>query len=245
MSERTRIETQKFVINGQLKNFVGGKDVILSIIRDIGVDGALYKTMEFYGETVNIMPLADRLTISNMAIEAGGKAGIFPADEKVIKYLNGRVMGNYKLVQSDEDANYCETFNYDASKIDCMVAMPHLPSNVRPASELSNITIDQAYLGSCTNGRIEDLRIAAKILKGRKVNENIRMLVVPASTEIYTQAMNEGLFEIFINAGAYISGPTCGACLGGYMGVLASKERCISTTNRNFIGRHRNQYQIQ
>lgn len=230
-------ETQKFVINGNLKRFVGGKDIILAILKDIGVDGALYKAMEFYGETVNRMPLADRITISNMAIEAGGKAGIFPPDEKVFEYLKGRVIGDYKAVYSDEDANYCETFNYDADKIDCMVAMPHLPSNVKPASELNHITIDQAYLGSCTNGRIEDLRIAARILKNRKVNDAVRMIVVPASTEIYRQAMNEGLFEIFINAGAYISGPTCGACLGGYMGVLASKERCISSTNRNFVGR--------
>ncbi len=230
-------ETQKFVISGNLKKFVGGKDVILAIIRDIGVDGALYKAMEFYGETVNHLPLADRITISNMAIEAGGKAGIFPADEKVSEYLNGRVIGNYKAVYADENAEYCEAFNYDAGKIDCMVAMPHLPSNVKPASELNHIAIDQAYLGSCTNGRLEDLRIAAKILKNKKVNGAVRMIVVPASTEIYTQAMNEGLFEIFISAGAYISGPTCGACLGGYMGVLASKERCISSTNRNFIGR--------
>lgn len=230
-------ETQKFLVSGNLKKFVGGKDVILSIIKDIGVDGALYKTMEFYGDTFKNLPLADRITISNMAIEAGGKAGIFPADENVFKYLNERVRGNYKAVYADEDADYCETFVYDANKINCMVAMPHLPSNVKPASELSNITIDQAYLGSCTNGRIEDLRIAAKILKNRKVKDNIRMIIVPASTEIYTQAMKEGLFEIFINAGAYVSGPSCGACLGGYMGVLASKERCISSTNRNFIGR--------
>lgn len=230
-------ETQKFVINGNLKKFVGGKDIILSIIKDIGVDGALYKAMEFYGDTSKNLPVADKITVSNMAIEAGGKAGIFPADEKVFEYLKGRVKGRYVPFYADEKADYSEIFEYDANKIDCMVAMPHLPSNVKPSSELNNITVDQAYLGSCTNGRIEDLRIAAKILKGRKINKDTRMIVVPASTEVYTLAMKEGLFEIFIDAGAYISGPTCGACLGGYMGVLASKERCISSTNRNFIGR--------
>jgi len=229
-------ETQKFIVEGELPKYSMGKDVILHIIGDIGVDGALYKVMEFYGSAIETLDLADRITISNMAIEAGAKAGIIPPDEKVFDYLEGRVMGEYKPVYSDNDAQYCEIFEYDAEEIVPMVAKPFLPSNTAPASELS-VDIDQAYLGSCTNGRIEDLRIAAGILKGKKVNENTRMVVVPATTRIFEQAMEEGLIKIFIDAGAYVSGPTCGACLGGYMGVLAEGEKCVSSTNRNFVGR--------
>jgi len=230
-------ETQKFVVEGRLKRHVMGKDVILHIIGDIGVDGSLYKAMEFYGSAIESLPLADRITIANMAIEAGAKAGIIPPDEKVFSYLKGRVIGSYKPVYADEDAEYAEVFEYQAEDIPVTVAKPFLPSNTAPASELSHITIDQAYLGSCTNGRIEDLRAAAEILKGRKVHPNVRMIVVPASQEVYMQAMKEGLVEIFIKAGAFFSGPTCGACLGGYMGVLGKGERAISSTNRNFIGR--------
>ncbi|MFN3527487.1 MAG: 3-isopropylmalate dehydratase large subunit [Candidatus Altarchaeaceae archaeon] len=240
-------ETIKFNINGKdgkLKKFVCGKDIILRIIKDIGVDGALYKAMEFYGNVCKNLEISDRLTISNMAVEAGAKAGIFPADEKTEEFLRNRVKGKYKKIFADENAEYCEKFDYDADDFVPMVAMPYLPSNGKPASELSNVEIDQAYLGSCTNGRIEDLRIAAKILKGKKIKEGVRMIVVPASTEVYLQALKEGLIEIFIEAGCFVSGPTCGACLGGYMGVLAKGEKCISSTNRNFIGRmgHKESY---
>lgn len=229
-------ETQKFVVDGKLGRYVMGKDVILHIIGDIGVDGALYKTMEFYGKAIASLSIADRLTISNMAIEAGGKAGIIPADKKVVDYLKGRVRGKYKIINSDEDATYCETFEYNAEEIPVTVSEPYLPENTKPAGEV-DVRIDQAYLGSCTNGRMEDLAIAAKILKNRKVKKGVRMIVVPATTRIYSQAMKEGLLKVFIKAGAYVSGPTCGACLGGYMGVLAANETCVSSTNRNFIGR--------
>ncbi len=230
-------ETQKFVVNGKLKKFVSGKDIILHIIGDIGVDGSLYKTMEFYGSAIKSLTLSDRITISNMAIEAGGKAGIIPPDKKVFDYLKGKVRGRYKPVYSDKDAEYSEIFEYNADEISPTVSEPFLPSNATPASELSNVEIDQAYLGSCTNGRIEDLRIAAKILKGKTVHPNVRMIVVPASKRVFEQALKEGLIKIFMDADAYISGPTCGACLGGYMGVLGKGEICISSTNRNFIGR--------
>ncbi len=228
-------ETQRFVINGELNENVMGKDVILHIIGDIGVDGALYKSMEFHGSAIEKMSLADRITISNMAIEAGAKAGIIPPDEKVFQFLEGRVRGSYDVV-SDDEGDY-ETIEYDAADIPVTVAKPFLPSNTSPASDLGEVEIDQAYLGSCTNGRIEDLRTAAAIIKGKKVKSGVRMVVVPASKEVYMQALSEGLIEVFMEADAYVSGPTCGACLGGYMGVLAGGEVCISTTNRNFVGR--------
>ena len=230
-------ETQKFIVDGKLNRYVMGKDIILHIIGDIGVSGSLYKTMEFYGSVISKLSLSDRITISNMAIEAGGKAGIIPPDKKVFDYLNGRVRGDYREVYSDPDAVYSEKFEYNAEEIVPTVAKPPLPENTAPASELGNIEIDQAYLGSCTNGRIEDLRIAAEILKGKKIHEDVRMIVVPASKRIFEQAVEEGLIKIFMDADAYVSGPTCGACLGGYMGVLAKGEVCISSTNRNFIGR--------
>jgi 3-isopropylmalate/(R)-2-methylmalate dehydratase large subunit len=229
-------ETQKFTVGGKLGKYVMGKDIILHIIGDIGVDGALYKAMEYYGSAIKSLPIADRLSICNMAIEAGGKAGIIPADKKVDEFLKGKVRGSYTAVESDKDATYCETFEYDAKDIPVTVAEPFLPENTKPASEV-NVEIDQAYLGSCTNGRIEDLRIAASLVKNRKVKKGVRMIVVPATTRIYAQAMKEGLLETFMKAGAYVSGPTCGACLGGYMGVLAANETCVSSTNRNFIGR--------
>jgi 3-isopropylmalate/(R)-2-methylmalate dehydratase large subunit len=229
-------ETQKYVVEGRLGKYVMGKDIILHIIGEIGVDGALYKAMEYYGSAIKSLSIADRLSICNMAIEAGGKAGIIPADKKVEQYLKGRVRGTYKAVNADKDADYCEVFEYDAKDIPVTVSEPFLPENTKPASEV-NVEIDQAYLGSCTNGRIEDLRIAAKILKGRKVKAGVRMIVVPATTRIFAQAMEEGLLKVFVDAGAYVSGPTCGACLGGYMGVLAANETCVSSTNRNFIGR--------
>lgn len=228
--------TQKFVVDGNLCDHVMGKDIILHIIGDIGVDGALYRSMEFYGSAIEALGLSDRISITNMAIEAGGKAGIIPPDEQVFDYLKGRVRGEYLPVYADEDAEYLETFTYDAADIPPTVAKPSLPENTVPASEL-NVTIEQAYLGSCTNGRIEDLRVAAKIVKDRKVHPNVRMIVVPATKDIYEMAIDEGLVKTFLDANAYVSGPTCGACLGGYMGVLAKGERCISSTNRNFVGR--------
>jgi 3-isopropylmalate/(R)-2-methylmalate dehydratase large subunit len=230
-------ETQKFTVDGKLGKYVMGKDIILHIIGELGVDGSLYKTMEYYGSAIESLPLSDRITISNMAIEAGGKAGIIPADEKVDAYLKGRVRGKYKAVYSDPDAVFCEEFTYEAKDIPPTVAQPFLPENTAPASELGNVEIDQAYLGSCTNGRIEDLRVAAAIMKKRKVKAGVRMIVVPATKDVYTQALKEGLIQIFLDADAYVSGPTCGACLGGYMGVLAKGEVAVSSTNRNFIGR--------
>ncbi len=230
-------ETQKFVINGTLKQYVMGKDIILHVIGDIGVSGSLYKAQEFYGTAIESLSLSDRITISNMAIEAGAKAGIIPPDEKVFAFLNGRVRGEYNAVYADgNERDYEEVFEYDAAEIVPTVAKPFLPENTAPASEL-DVPIDQAYLGSCTNGRIEDLRVAAKLLKGKKVNHEVRMIVVPASEKVFQQAIEEGLIQTFLNAGAFVCGPTCGACLGGHMGVLAQGERCVSTTNRNFIGR--------
>ncbi len=230
-------ETQKYTIKGKLGKYVTGKDIILHIIGDIGVDGALYKSMEFYGDTIDGLEIADRLSISNMAIEAGGKAGIIPADKKTDDFLKGIVRGTYKAVYSDKDADYSNEYFYAAEDIPSTVAQPHLPSNTKPASELSNVQIDQAYLGSCTNGRIEDLRIAASLMKGKKVKDGVRMIVVPATKRVFEQAMQEGLIKVFMDANAYVSGPTCGACLGGYMGILAKGEVAISSTNRNFIGR--------
>ncbi|RLI93509.1 MAG: 3-isopropylmalate dehydratase large subunit [Candidatus Altiarchaeales archaeon] len=230
-------ESQKFTVDGKLNKWVMGKDIILHIIGDIGVDGSLYKSMEFYGSTISKLSLSDRITISNMAIEAGAKTGIIPPDKKVFEYLRMRIRDSYKAVYADKDAEYSDKFQYDARDIVPTVAKPFLPSNIAPASELSNIEIQQAYLGSCTNGRIEDLRIAARILKGRKISKNVRMIVVPATKNVFEQAIKEGLIKIFLDANAYVSGPTCGACLGGYMGVLAKGEICISSTNRNFIGR--------
>jgi len=229
--------TQKFVINGTLKQYVMGKDIILHVIGDIGVSGSLYKAQEFYGTAIESLSLSDRITISNMAIEAGAKAGIIPPDEKVFTFLNGRVRGEYNAVYADgNEGDYEEVFEYDAAEIVPTVAKPFLPENTAPANEL-DVLIDQAYLGSCTNGRIEDLRVAAKLLKGKKVNPGVRMIVVPASEKVFKQAIEEGLIQTFLNAGAFVCGPTCGACLGGHMGVLAQGERCVSTTNRNFIGR--------
>jgi len=232
-------ETIKFVINGKMPKGVYSKDIILKIISDIGVDGALYKAMEFSGSTIKDLSVEARMTITNMAIEAGGKSGIIEPDEKTIEYVKSRTKEKFEIVKSDEDANYEKIIKYDASKFEPMVAFPDLPSNGKAIKEAekANIKVDQAYLGSCTNGRIEDLRIAAKILKGHKVKEGTRMLIVPATTDVWNQAMGEGLFKIFSEAGAAISTPTCGACLGGHMGILAKGERCISTTNRNFVGR--------
>lgn len=216
---------------------VYSKDVILEVIRKIGVDGALYRAMEFKGEVIDNLSIESRMTICNMAIEAGGKSGIINPDQKTIDYVNTHSKEKYEVITSDVDANYSEIINIDVSTLEPVVAMPHLPSNVKPISEIDDIKIDQAYLGSCTNGRIEDLREAAKILKNNKIASGTRMIIVPASTEIWNEANKEGLFDIFTDFGATISTPTCGACLGGHMGILASGEKCISSTNRNFVGR--------
>ena len=228
-------ETIKVVVRGKFRKYVGGKDLILRIITDIGVDGANYKAFEFHGDVQNI-PVADRLAVSNMAIEAGGKAGIFPCDDLTREYIKDTVRGEYTPVEADPDAEYCCVLEYDLDELEPFVSYPHLPSNGRPVRE-ADVRIDQAYLGSCTNGRIEDMRIGAEIVKGRKVAPGVRFLVVPASQKVYRQMVEEGLMQIFLDAGAFISGPTCGACLGGYMGILAAGERAVSSTNRNFIGR--------
>ncbi|MCL2143463.1 MAG: 3-isopropylmalate dehydratase large subunit [Methanomassiliicoccaceae archaeon] len=229
-------ETIKVELTGSFGRYVGGKDLIIKIITDIGVDGANYKALEFSGTGVKNVPVADRLTIANMAIEAGAKAGIFPCDDLTREYIKGTVKGTYEAADADADAKYSLVLKYDLSKLEPMVAFPHLPENGRPVKG-SEVKIDQAYLGSCTNGRIEDMRIAAEVVKGRKVADGIRFIIVPASPRVYRQMLDEGLFQIFLDAGAFISGPTCGACLGGYMGILADGERAVSSTNRNFIGR--------
>ncbi len=235
-------ETFKFLIKGTPRKYVMGKDIILKIISEIGVDGANYKAMEFHGDTIRKLNLSDRLTITNMSVEAGAKAAIMEPDEKVFNYLKYRTIGNYEAVYADRDAEYEKVFELDVSNLEPLVAKPFSPGNVVPVRELSDIEIDQAFIGSCTNGRIEDLRIAAKILKGKKVRDYVRLIVIPASQEVYQKALEEGLIKIFLEAGAYVSGPTCGPCLGGHVGVLASDEVCISSTNRNFIGRmgHKN-----
>lgn len=228
-------ETIKVVVKGRFNRYVGGKDLILRIITDIGVDGANYKAFEFHGDVQNIS-VPDRLAISNMAIEAGGKAGIFPCDDLTREYIRDSVRGEYEAVDADDDAVYCRTLEYDLSKLEPFVSYPHLPSNGRPVRE-ADVRIDQAYLGSCTNGRIEDMRIGAEILRGRHVAPGVRMIVVPASQRVLRQMSEEGLIDVFIDAGAFVSGPTCGACLGGYMGILAPGEVAVASTNRNFIGR--------
>ncbi|MEI9479777.1 MAG: 3-isopropylmalate dehydratase large subunit, partial [Deltaproteobacteria bacterium] len=230
-------ETMKFVLTGSLPEGVYSKDVILEIIRLIGVDGALYKAMEFTGKVIDELSVEARFTIANMAIEAGAKSGIINPDEKTIEYVRARSDEDFTVYASDPDAEFSEVIEIDCSGLEPLVAFPHLPSNSRKAREAGDMKIDQVYIGSCTNGRIEDLRIAARILRGRKVAEGTRCIVVPASTKVWRQAMKEGLFDIFSDARCVVSTPTCGACLGGYMGILASGERCVSTTNRNFVGR--------
>jgi len=227
----------KFVIHGKLPKWVSGKDLILNIIGRIGVDGALYQAMEFTGETIQSLPMADRLSMANMAIEAGAKNGIFPPDAITQEYVNPRAKRPYKFYTSDADAVYSQIIEIDAGKLELQVAFPHLPSNVKGISQAGYVIIDQSLIGSCTNGRIEDLRIAAQILKNRKAAPHVRLIVVPATPFIYKQAMQEGLLDIFMDAGAVISPPSCGACLGGHLGILAEGERSVATTNRNFVGR--------
>lgn len=230
-------ESMKFIYYGKLNKWVGGKDLILYTIGDIGVDGALYRAMEFGGETILNLPMYGRLTMCNMAIEAGGKNGIIAPDKITKKYMKGRAKREPILYKSDKNARYASAREYDCSKIPLTVSCPHLPSNTKPAAELSDITIDQVVLGSCTNGRLEDLREAAQIIKGKKVNPNVRMIVIPATQQIYKVAMKEKLIDIFIDAEAVVSTPTCGPCLGGHMGILAKGEKALATTNRNFVGR--------
>ena len=228
----------KFNLVGKMDKWVSGKDVILHIIGMIGVDGALYKSMEFVGEGVKNLSMDDRFTIANMAIEAGGKNGIFPVDDMAIAYMKEHSNREFKIFEADEDAVYDEEYTIDLSTLRPTIAFPHLPENTHTIDEIKeDVVIDQVVIGSCTNGRIDDLRIAAEVLQGRKVKKGIRVIIIPATQAIYMQAMDEGLLKIFIEAGAVVSTPTCGPCLGGYMGVLAEGERCVSTTNRNFVGR--------
>jgi 3-isopropylmalate/(R)-2-methylmalate dehydratase large subunit len=232
-------ETMRFIFNGKRQSWVAGKDLILYTIGKIGVDGARYRAMEFCGDTIKSLPIDDRFSICNMAIEAGGKNGIIAPDEITRAYVEGRAKRPYKFYASDVDAKYVETFEWDCANIEPQVAFPFLPSNTKTISEAIalNVTIDQSIIGSCTNGHIDDLRIAAAILKGRKVHPDVRLIVLPTTQVIWKQAMDEGLFEIFIDCNAAVSTPTCGPCLGGHMGVLADGERAVATTNRNFVGR--------
>lgn len=227
----------KFVLTGKPNKWVSGKDIILHIIGMIGVDGALYKSMEFVGDGIANLSMDDRFTIANMAIEAGGKNGIFPVDEKTIAYMKEHSTKEFTVYEADEDAVYDAVYTIDLAQLKPTVAFPHLPENTKTIDECGDIAIDQVVIGSCTNGRMEDLRVAAEILKDRQVKKGLRCIVIPATQKIYLEAIKEGLIQIFIEAGAVVSTPTCGPCLGGYMGILAAGERCVSTTNRNFVGR--------
>lgn len=227
----------KFVFSGRLNKWVSGKDLILHVIGAIGVDGALYRAMEFSGGAIERLSMDSRLSMCNMAIEAGAKNGIIAPDRTTKAYVDKRAERPYKFYASDEDAVYCDVREYDCSSIGPKVAMPHLPENTKDVGEVGKITLDQVVIGSCTNGRLEDLEIAAKILKGKKVHKYVRLIIIPATPHIYAEAMKRGWFDVFLKAGAVISPPTCGPCLGGHMGILAAGERALATTNRNFIGR--------
>jgi len=236
-------ESMKFVFKGARPRWVGGKDFILNVIGDIGVAGARYRAMEFTGEAIRKLPMDDRLAMCNMAIEAGGKSGIIAPDDVTAAFvsktrrLTASAIKGWKLLASDKDAEYVEVKEYDVTRWEPVVALPHLPSHIKPVSQVGTVRIDQVVIGSCTNGRISDLRVAARVLKGRKVAACVRLIVIPATQEIYLQAMKEGLFETFVKAGGVVSTPTCGPCLGGHMGILADGEACLATTNRNFMGR--------
>ena len=227
----------KFVLTGKPAEWISGKDIILHIIGMIGVDGALYKSMEFVGDGIRYLSMDDRFTMANMAIEAGGKNGIFPVDDETIAYMKEHSTKEYTVYEADEDAEYDETYMIDLSQLKPTVAFPHLPENTRTIDEVGDVKIDQVVIGSCTNGHISDLRIAAEIMKGRKVAKGLRVIIIPATQAIYLQAMEEGLLKTFIESGAIVSTPTCGPCLGGHMGILAAGERAVATTNRNFVGR--------
>jgi len=229
--------TIKLIYHGELGKWVGGKDIILYTIGDIGVDGALYSAIEFCGEAIDCLSIDGRFTMANMAIEAGAKAGIFKVDNKTQLYIKSRANRPYRVYQPDSDAEYCRIIDYDVSCIEPQVAFPHSPAKAVPVSQAGSVEIDQVVIGSCTNGRLEDLRSAAQVLKRKKVHPRVRCIIIPGSQQVYLDALAGGLMEIFIKAGAVISPPTCGPCLGGHMGILASGEKCISTTNRNFVGR--------
>jgi 3-isopropylmalate/(R)-2-methylmalate dehydratase large subunit len=230
-------ETLHFVYMGNLQPWVGGKDLILHTIGDIGVEGARYRAMEFSGSAIDNLTLEGRLTMANMAIEAGGKCGIFHPDSKTLEYVRARSSREFTMYKSDPDAQYAGVRKYDASRIEPQVSFPHSPANTHPISQVGTVPINQSVIGSCTNGRIEDLRVAAQVLKGRKTAAGVRLIIIPATQEIYRQALKEGLIEIFLDARAAVSTPTCGPCLGGHMGILAKGEAAIATTNRNFVGR--------
>lgn len=230
-------ETIKVDFTGGLSAYLTGKDLILALIGKIGVDGARYAALEFHGEALNALPMDDRFTLSNMAIEAGGKCGLINPDGKILAYAKDRAARVYEPVFADKDAVYAKNVTIDVTNMEPQVAMPHLPENVKPVSAVSGIPVDQVFIGSCTNGRLRDLELAASVLKGRKVHSNVRMMVIPASYEVYRAAMKNGLMDIFIDAGASVSTPSCGPCLGGHLGILAAGERCVSTSNRNFVGR--------
>ncbi|MCK9341400.1 MAG: 3-isopropylmalate dehydratase large subunit [Synergistaceae bacterium] len=230
-------ETMKVSYEGTPSEWICGKDMILALIGRIGVEGARYMALEFHGEALEKLGLDDRFTLSNMAIEAGGKTGLINPDEKLLQYARERAARHFEPIFADKDAVYASSLTIDVTDMEPQVAMPHLPENVKPVSEAAGTPVDQVFIGSCTNGRISDLRSAARILKGKKVHKKTRLMVIPASYEIYRQAMKEGLFDIFLDAGAAISTPSCGPCLGGHLGILAAGERCISTSNRNFVGR--------
>lgn len=227
----------KVVVTGEKPKYISGKDVILNIIGRIGVDGALYRSLEFTGDGIKNLSMDDRLTIANMAIECGAKNGIFPVDDVTLEYVNGRLLRDYKVYEADEDAEYDEEIVVDLSTLKSTVAFPHLPENTKTIDEIPEIKIDQVVIGSCTNGRMEDMRTAASIIKGHKIADGVRTIIIPATQQIYLDCIKEGLTEIFVEAGAIVSTPTCGPCLGGHMGILAKGERAVSTSNRNFVGR--------
>jgi 3-isopropylmalate/(R)-2-methylmalate dehydratase large subunit len=227
----------KVELTGKLQPFVSGKDVILHLIGMIGVDGALYQSLEFTGDGVAELTMDDRFTISNMAIEAGGKNGIFPVDEKTMEYIKGRFKREPAVYEADEDAEYERVVKVDLSELKPTVSLPHLPSNTKTAEEVAGMPVQQAVIGSCTNGRMSDMRVAASILDGKKVADGVRCIIIPATQQIYLECLKEGLLEIFVKAGCAVSAPTCGPCLGGHMGVMADGERAVATTNRNFVGR--------
>ncbi|MCL2881189.1 MAG: aconitase/3-isopropylmalate dehydratase large subunit family protein, partial [Treponema sp.] len=230
-------EAIRFDLSGKPGPYVGGKDIILHIIGMIGVEGARYQSMEFTGSGIKNLSMDDRFCMANMAIEAGAKNGIFPVDAQTLKYMKGRVKRGWKIFEADPDAVYAKTIAIDLGAVKQTVAFPHLPENARTIDACGDIQIDQVVIGSCTNGRISDMKIAAAILKGKKVHKDVRTIIIPATQEIYKQCMRRGYIDIFINAGCAVSTPTCGPCLGGHMGILAAGERCVATTNRNFVGR--------
>lgn len=230
-------ESIKFIYEGELPEWVGGKDLILHTIGDIGVEGALYQAMEFTGPAITNLSMDGRFTMANMAIEAGAKNGIIAPDIRTLEYVQGRTIRPFELFFSEPDAVYARTITYDVSKLEPQVAFPHSPDNTRPVTEAGRVDIDQVVIGSCTNGRMEDLRLAARVLERHQVHRNVRLIIIPGTQEIYRQAMEEGLLSVFVQAGAAVSTPTCGPCLGGHMGVLARGERAVATTNRNFVGR--------